>query len=87
MKAVTKLSDMRLSYRAGGVASTPEKVTYACRRGPAVTGSGSGVDMAADGVMIGLDRVPVFPLYQGPMWICPRCPWGGVAQLVRAAES
>ena len=30
-------------------------------------GPGSGVKMAADGVMIGLDRAAVFPLYQGSL--------------------
>ena len=39
------------------------------------------------GMLFGLDRQATFPLYGGSSEYVRRASWGGVAQLVRAAES
>ena len=81
MKAVMKLSKMRRH-----IAMLVERPTLQSGNYLKARACGGGEKLGLDCVIIGLDRVPVFPLYQRLVIPNPRCSWGGVAQLVRAAD-
>ena len=83
IKAVTKLSNMACLYtRAGRIVHTRTgDILVKAREGDA------GVSGCDRGMSFGLDRQAAFPLYDGSPEEVRRALRGGVAQLVRAAES